>query len=525
MQLAINAPIVAVTVYTDRARITRRGSHQLTPGVHHLVIGGLPTTIEEDSVRASGHGTGLKILGAEISTQFITIPPEAEIAELEAQIDGLREQDSALADSEATTLQQIEYITKLRTTSSSELAKGIAYGRATIETSEALNSYLAREQETAQARKRELAKQRRELARQIEALQARLDQIQHGNHQERRSIVVSVEATQETSIDLEVIYVARGASWEPNYDIRLEQGDVVLTYLAQVRQHTGEDWPEVQLALSTARPAVNATIPELHPWYIDIVRPIPAAPPPMARSMPAPAPMMAADMTTTGGGPGALMMAKAEIAQAQVERRGAAVSYRIVRPTSVPSDGTPHRTTVTTLNLSAQLDHITAPKIAAEAYLRATITNTSSFVLLPGKANIFHGDEFVGRTYLDNIAPNEEFEAQLGIDDRVKVEHKLINRSVDKSFIGSTRRTQMNYSITITNLLETNARVRVMDQIPVSRHESLKVKLLDATPKPTEQSDLNVLTWELTLKPQEKREIQFGFVVEQPRDQTVTGLS
>lgn len=234
---------------------------------------------------------------------------------------------------------------------------------------------------------------------------------------------------------------------------------------------------------------------------------------------------MAADMTTTGGGPGALMMAKAEIAQAQVERRGAAVSYRIVRPTSVPSDGTPHRTTVTTLNLSAQLDHITAPKIAAEAYLRATITNTSSFVLLPGKANIFHGDEFVGRTYLDNIAPNEEFEAQLGIDDRVKVEHKLINRSVDKSFIGSTRRTQMNYSITITNLLETNARVRVMDQIPVSRHESLKVKLLDATPKPTEQSDLNVLTWELTLKPQEKREIQFGFVVEQPRDQTVTGLS
>jgi uncharacterized protein (TIGR02231 family) len=225
---------------------------------------------------------------------------------------------------------------------------------------------------------------------------------------------------------------------------------------------------------------------------------------------------------------GTMAMAKAEplaeIALAQIESSGAAVTYRVARPVAVPSDGSPHRTTVTAFDLGARLDYVTAPKIAAEAYLRARIKNTSAFILLPGWGNIFHGDDFVGRTYLATIAPNEEFEAQLGVDERIKVEHKLTGRTVDKTFIGNTRRTQLAYTITLTNLLAAPARVIVLDQMPVSRHEAIKVKLQDVSPKPAEQSDLNIIKWEIDLKPQEKRELSFGFIVEQPRDLTVVGI-
>jgi uncharacterized protein (TIGR02231 family) len=524
----LDAPIVAVTVFTDRARVTRRGTARLIPGEHTLAIEGLPTTLEADSLRAGGRGAGITILGAEVATQFVTRPPEALIADLLHQLEQLQESDRALADGDAVEAERIEFLRALRASGGADLGKGLAYGRASLDAVESLASYLARELEAAQSRRRALATQRRDLAREIEAVRARLNQVQHGQPQERREIRVAVEAAAETDLDLEVTYAVWGASWEPSYDIRLaSDGGVTLSYLAQVRQQTGEDWPLVQLALSTARPAVSATIPELRPWYIDIPRPVPPPMPmkamrTMAPAAAAPQAAAAADMEMM-----ALMeeAPAAKVAEATIESGGATVTYRVARPVAVPSDGSPHRTAVTTLDLGARLDYVTAPKIAAEAYLRARIKNNSAFVLLPGWANIFHEADFVGRTHLETIAPNEEFEAQLGVDDRVKVERELSGRTVDKMLIGNTRRTQFAYTITLTNLLAAPARVTVLDQLPVSRHEAIKVKLQDAAPRPAEHNDLNILTWELELKPQEKRTLFFAFTVEHPRDMTVIGIS
>ena len=101
------------------------------------------------------------------------------------------------------------------------------------------------------------------------------------------------------------------------------------------------------------------------------------------------------------------------ISTATVETTGTAVTFRVGRPVAIPSDGSPHKTLITNLDMDAKLDYVTVPKIAEEAYLRAKITNTSDSILLPGPANIFHDDEFVGTTALETVVPNEEFEVQL----------------------------------------------------------------------------------------------------------------
>jgi hypothetical protein len=58
----------------------------------------------------------------------------------------------------------------------------------------------------------------------------------------------------------------------------------------------------------------------------------------------------------------------------------------------------------------------------------------------------------------------------------------------------------------------------------VSRHESIKVKLESADPKPAEQTELNELTWKLALDPGAKQFVRFDFSVEHPRDTSVIGL-
>ncbi|MEM8533355.1 MAG: mucoidy inhibitor MuiA family protein [Chloroflexota bacterium] len=530
----LEAPIVAVTVYVNRARVTRQGSIQLTPGEHTLTLTQLPMTIEEDSVRASGKGANVRILGVDTDIQFMAQPPEEALAELREQLETLQDQDKALVDNDATQAARLEFLNTLRDAGSTQLARGLARNTASLDSVASLSDYLAQELDSVHAVRRTIAQQRRELTREIEASRARLKQIQRKDSQARRDIQVMVEATADTELELEVSYLIAGASWEPVYDIRLIDNRVTVSYLALVRQQSGEDWPAVQLALSTARPAVTTTIPELQPWYLDIPRPPrPQPTAQMKRRQAAPEMQeLQQDVATTD----AAMSAVAETAtplalapaappiEAEIEQAGASVTYRIARPVAIPSDGSPHRTNVTTLDFESNLDYITAPKMAEEAYLRATITNSSEFVLLPGSASVFHEDDFVGKTVLETTAPNEEFEVQLGIDDRLKVKRELMKRTVDKTLIGNTRRILFTYKITLTNLQPRPAQVTVFDQVPVGRHESIKVKLQEISPKPTEQSDLNILKWNMTIAPQRQKELIFTFQIEHPRDRDILGL-
>jgi uncharacterized protein (TIGR02231 family) len=292
----IDAPIAAVTVYTDRARVTRRGRVHLAAGEQTVALTTLPTTLDEDSVRAGGRGANVRILGVEVTTQFVPRPPEPDQAALRAQIEALQDNDKALQDEDTADDTRLTYLQGLRDSSTRNLAKGFAQGQASLDSIQTLAQYLAQETTAILTRKRDRAKQRRDLARELEALQARLKQGSKGNPQQRREIHVALEATAETDLDLEISYMVRGASWDPLYDVRLVDTTVTVTYLAGVRQQSGEDWPAVELTLSTARPASSATIPELQPWYVDVYRPLP---PPMPRmAMPAGAPMQAA----SGGG-------------------------------------------------------------------------------------------------------------------------------------------------------------------------------------------------------------------------------
>ncbi|NIP35116.1 MAG: mucoidy inhibitor MuiA family protein, partial [Gemmatimonadetes bacterium] len=207
-----------------------------------------------------------------------------------------------------------------------------------------------------------------------------------------------------------------------------------------------------------------------------------------------------------------------------VEASGAAVTYRVPGAVAIPADGAPHKVAVARFELTPELDYVAAPKLVEAAYRRASLTNDSPYTLLPGPANLFAGEEFIGTTQLELVAPQGEVELYLGADDRVKVERELKRREVDKRLIGDRRRLRYGYEIALENRLPAEAQITLHDQIPVSRHEDIKVKLESADPQPTERTELNLLDWELTLAPGERRVVRFDFTVEHPRDMGLLGL-
>src|SRR5579864_9349391 len=92
----LEAPIKEVTVYSDRALITRSGATHLEGGEHELRVNDLPRFLR-DSLRAAGQGPqGTRILNVDVSTAFYSRPPEEELATLQNELDQLLQNQQLL---------------------------------------------------------------------------------------------------------------------------------------------------------------------------------------------------------------------------------------------------------------------------------------------------------------------------------------------------------------------------------------------------------------------------------------------
>src|SRR5947199_254246 len=63
--LRIDAPITAVTVFRDGARVQRSGTVSMAPGRQAVVIGGLPASVDPASVRVAARGPRRELEAAE----------------------------------------------------------------------------------------------------------------------------------------------------------------------------------------------------------------------------------------------------------------------------------------------------------------------------------------------------------------------------------------------------------------------------------------------------------------------------
>ena len=535
----LDAPITSVTVFRDGARVLRSGLIELAAGPGSVTIGDLPATVDTASVRVAARGRDLALLNVEVRRRVGTEPLREQAARLRAEVERWRDAVQALDDEDAAEQAGLGFLGHLSEAAATSLARAVGSGRAGYDELSGMAGHLSASTASALVRKREIGVRKRAAERELAAAEARLSAAEQGGKPKKVAFVevmVDLEALVATEAEIDLTYHVSGASWRPLYDLALDGERLNVSYLAEVTQQTGEDWPEVELVLSTTRAGQSRTLPELSPWYIGRPQPprLPAGAAPMSAMGGA-----VASGATDGPGDGPQDRPRAMAMAARGQRRplqasmlaaeqaesesGAGLVYTVARPLAVPGDGGPHKTLVASFDADAVLDYLTVPVLAPEAYLRATVTN-GALLLLPGRARIFHGAQFVGETHLDTVAPGEEFEVQLGVDDQIKVERKLRRRSTGKTLLGGTRTIDIGYEITVENHRDRDATVSVHDHIPVSTDGDIKVRARESSPPPAETDDLGELTWNLVLTPRESATIRHRFTVEHPPQVAVTGL-
>jgi uncharacterized protein (TIGR02231 family) len=556
--IELDALIHEVTVYSDRALITRHGVIELAAGEHQLRINNLPQFMR-DSLRAAGQGPqGTRILNVDITTAFHSQPPEAGLQKLQGELEALL-QNKQLLEARQSSLNDRRQWLRALGEQSRDFAKGLAQGQMNPQDCADFFSFVAaqalQDAEAAQS----LEVQLKQVNLDIRAKEREIAQQQGDARPDRLAAVVTIELVEAGEFALDVSYLVMGASWHPQYDVRVqmsdeqggsESGEVELTYVGVVRQSTGERWEDVALSLSTARPSLAAVLPELEPWYLNVYNPTPLVRGPMfAQAGPAqPGPWAqptagnAASMQTMKVAAVTASMADtipemeqpalppppvaAAIATTTVEQTGTALIFRAGRSVDIPSDNSPHKTTIARDDLPCSFDYVCAPALEENVHLRATIDNTTDRVLLSGDASIFLSGEYVGTTKLKTTAPTEKFKIFLGIDDGIKVKRELIERSVDKGSMlqGGIRRTTYAYRIAVHNYARATRNVVIRDHLPVSQHERIKVKVQNVLPLPHERTKLEILDWKFALPPGAEQIIDYRFVVEHSQDVVITGL-
>jgi uncharacterized protein (TIGR02231 family) len=523
----LDTKITAVTIYQNGAKIERTGSIELKPGTHKLEIANLTQFLDKESVRVSGRGHATIV-------SFDTVDTTVEVSgytKLDTLIKKREELEKQLTNIQGE-LQRVgrrmNFYTQVLDNSAGEFSRWIPAGESNVDQLsdletlvttqlDKLNQLQVKFQEDRDKVQKELAMVKRE----IDKFRSEINQYEITN-----SVLVNVEAHKLGKCEFNIAYFVSNAYWEPTYDFILSEESTDVTMFTVVKNNTQEDWDDVHLTVSTASRR-TATITEPSPYFISIYSP----PRPMRvyakREKPA-APAASGAVRDEFEAEELAAMAEEPLPEmapppvtATTMEVGGVFVFVLPDPVKVSADGEPHAFPASHVTLEAERKFFWNAVDFAEAIEVTTIENGES-VLLPGKARIYFQDEYLGETHLNLIAPHEKVDVGMRFSYDVKVEKKLVAKSTEKKGLlkGNVAR-DYAYKLTLKNYRSKMSTIKIMDRIPHSDSEIIKIEDRKFNPQPT-KDELGILTWEIEIPKEGETTITYSFQVEYPRGETIT---
>lgn len=542
-EIEAQSRIDAVTVYPSGAEVVRVAKVQLEKGDHVVRFNDLPAGAIEGSIRVEGSASGKIEIGSVDTRRLFVARADAEAVaserrKIEDQIEALRD-GRAVAEAEVQAAEAqktlITNLTQLPTRPAP--AAGAERGEDWTAILALITAGSAEAQKTLQSAQLRI----RETDRRIEDLEKTLATLAP-EKTERTEAKVFVTAQSALEADFTVRYQVAHASWTPLYDVRLTTGaktvapKIDLARRASITQKTGESWDNIALTLSTTRPTAGASAPDLLPLVVDFepefspAPPMAAAPAPISSEAGRMADGLAASADAEPDQDAREEAAKPRLKKARIVEKPAEVVqapfhalYAVAGRLSIPETGEAKRVQLGAETIEPALTVRTVPKVDAKAYLYAKLTLPKGSPLLPGAVSLFRDGTFVGSGRLPLLSPGEEHELGFGIDDLVRVKHAISAEQRGETGLISTSHTDSRkFLISVKSMHERPLSLLVLDQIPVSANQDIKVELNGEAPSKQNVDDKRgVVAWEGVLQPDQEKTIAFGYRVSWPSAKSI----
>jgi uncharacterized protein (TIGR02231 family) len=512
----LESKITNVTVFLAKAQVTREARTRLDAGKNTLVITGLTSQLDPQSIQVTGKGSFI-ILGTSHRQNFLNemnMPRALRILR-----DSLEyyQKHIMLEQSQKEILNKEEQMLL-----SNQKIGGTNQNLTVAELKAMADFYRSRLTDIVTSRMKQDEKIK-SLSLRMNRIQAQINSQNELYSRNTSEIVVNVSAEAATSADLEINYVVANAGWYPIYDLRATntRSPVQLSYKAHVVQGTGEEWKNVHLKLSTANPNLSGLKPELSSWYLDFYAPVATRAygnAKMKRSEVNRDDMASRPSAEVAAGPAETVAEYVETIQTTLN-----TEFDISLPYNVSSSNQPTLVDIRNYEMKANYQYSVAPKLDLDAFLIAKATGWEEFSLLPGEANIFFEGTFVGKTFIDPNSIRDTLNVSLGRDKRIVVKREKVKDFSSRKAIGLNVRETSAYEISVRNTKQEPIRIVVEDQVPVTQNNQIEVTVADAGGA-NYNKDTGKLTWSWNLQPNETKKVVFKFEVKYPKDRQVSGL-
>lgn len=478
----LEAPVRRVTLLEDRAQVRRAGEVSLEAGHHRLVIADVAPVVADRTLVARA-GQGVRVLEARVVRRVRigqaeqrpdTARVQAEQERLEAAARRLDVERRVLQHRTAYTRQALSLVVD-------SINRESLYAAA-------FEERWGKDVEGLLAALRELEARQRALDLELQDLRS-------------RGVVTALNAppasTLETTIEVEVVADAPGvaaltvdymvpcALWRPIHRATLQGATARFECEGAVWQATGEDWEEVELLCSTARPTQRAEPPVLHDDRLRVQR---------RTEKQVTVAMREEEIATTGeGGEGGEARRQRELPG--VDDGGETRTLPASTRASIRSTGLLHRVPLFAFDAPAEVDRIARPERSVLVHLRSKQQNTSPHPILAGPLELLRESGYVGKGEVGFVAPGERFVLGWGADDGLRVrrqqtEEREVARLTGKQTI--TRKVELSLS----NLEPLPASFTLEERVPVSELEQVKVEVDEARTSPAARPDAQgIVAW------------------------------
>jgi uncharacterized protein (TIGR02231 family) len=524
----VTAKITDVVVYTDRAQVTRKGDADVATGVNRLQVPVNAFAVDPDAVTATVNGRG-EILAVQYLEMPIREASQEKVRALEARIETLKQERRTKTDEKSALQRQEEFLRavvdfsktqvpaelKTRMPGTEELARTLTF----------LDEGFSRVYQKIHAVDQAVI----DLDKDIRQIERELQDLRQPGQALQRIIEIQFSAAGAQKVGITATYVVSHASWSPLYRAAVpsDLSGVELTLFSRIVQKTGEDWHDITLSVSNVVPLAGSRVPEAQSWWLDVPRPETRA---MRKS---------ADIAgTVAQAPTAQEVmeeardaesAPAAFADAARRRSELAFEYAFSKAVDVASGRGDTLLPVFTRRLAGNVYRYAVPRQSALTYL--VCETEADRELLSGPLNVYFSGRYVGKMMLDEKKPGATFRLGLGADREVVVKREKVTDRRKETFFGKIERDsvvrELGYRIVAENLRDKPVSLRIVDSLPVSRIDRIKVEDLTLTPPPDEknlQDREGVMAWQLSLAPGEQKTIDARFTLVYPKDAVPVGF-
>ncbi|MCK4809643.1 MAG: mucoidy inhibitor MuiA family protein [Candidatus Omnitrophica bacterium] len=527
----IPSRIKEVTLFANQAEVKRVAEVKVKKGLNELFLGLNPFNLDRDSVTTKIQGEG-QIYSVQFKEIFLKEAPQKKISELEKKIEELRTEIASLFNQRNILNKEESFLDSFVDFSKTQIPVDLKTAFIKVNDLETIRRFLGENLREITRQREKLQKEIKETEKRMKILEKELASIKVPFNKTRKVIEIVFDSKKDQLIKIEIGYIVYNCRWQPFYkaDVPLNLEEVNLTMFSKIVQKTGEDWKNIDLSISNVIPLRGVGIPYLNSWVLDVSRP---------RHKKREAKGVLFSLGKSGEiaeGLGDYLSMDEESAPPEanfVYARGKELplsfEYELPQKLTIVSKEKETTLPLFSKKLKGEFFYYAVPKISPLTFL--VCKTISDKELLSGLLNVYFDNYFVGKTYLREKQPGEDFNFNLGADREVKIKREKIKDKVDETFFAKIERKKiirnLSFKITAENLKNKAVKVKILDNIPVPRTDKIVVKNLALNPQPVKrnyQDKEGVNLWELNLGPKEKKEITIEFTLIYTKGIPIYGL-